>query len=76
MSKFFPGGFIRRVVRRKFNEGGSLGVGGQATLEYAIVFVVFTLVAIFLWRVFIKSNEPNESTVVEEYVGGVEDEIE
>ena len=77
MSKFSSGGFIRPLVRRKFNEDGSLGVGGQAALEYAIVFVVFTLVAILLWTRFIKSNQPGSPTpVVEKYVETVEEQIE
>lgn len=78
MSKFSPCGFIRR----SFSEGGQAhlrpaGFGGQAAIEYAIVFVVFTLVAILLWTIFIESGQPGQPTpVVEEYVGRVKGEIE
>ena len=49
---------------------------GQAAVEYAIVFVVFTLVAILLWTMFIESSQPGQPTpVVEKYVDRVKDKI-
>lgn len=40
----------------------------QIALEYAIAFLVFTFLAIFIWVRFISSSTPNQTPAVEKYI--------